>query len=619
MRVFLFLTLVTLVFMSCAGDTPEKVLDKCNDIKCSNNGICAIDINNNTVCICNEGFHADKLECIADEVVVNPCKDITSCDEHGSCAVNGVGNAVCVCDTDFHADGMSCVADDVVVNPCEDITTCSPNGECAVDADNNAVCACSEGFHADGMTCIADVVVNPCEDVTTCSPNGICALDADNNAICACNKGYHADENTLTCVVDSTDLCDGVDCGNNALCDSYTGDCYCKSGYNDDVELGTCVANTCGTGDDVHEIEKIEGNFYEFVKNYDYLPKLNDDGTSVNPDEVYIKPPENYVTAFRASVKSLIKGDICTAEEEANNADMKIIKYIDTRDDLTINSDLFTNEYICIMGKDEDNDVNHDPSYFRGLFCMRNYIETNTYTRNLHIAIPHPLHDGNTNIEGAEVFENSGARYFSLSTTHRCADPVDTPCTTSAGTHICNGDSYKISDMAHNVTSLFYQFAKQIQDLDTSYHFQIHGFSEDVFPERVAIATIGSSTIKVNSNRLVRRFTNKLNSLVVNVDSSKKVISCNDGNITDETRDDDGKNVHLIKLCATTNTIGRYINGAVNNSCTTDGLTFAHSRFLHLEQTRWLRGNSTYDPKYNLVTETVNSIFPAVLVLKSSE
>ncbi len=619
MKVFIFSILFIFLMLSC-DDTTDNLLDKCKDVTCSEHGSCAIDTNSKAVCICETNFHAEDLECIADEGT--PCEDITTCDNNGSCAVNSNNEAVCVCEIGFHADGLKCVVD-VVVNPCENVTTCDTNGSCAVNSNNEAICVCEIGFHADGLKCIADVVINPCEGITTCDTNGVCAVNSDNEAICACNPGFQADG--LKCIK-TDDLCEGVTCGGEHN-SCVMGECECDHGYSN-ID-GSCMVNMCGTDDDAHEIMTVTGNFYDFVKpctgvdncfNYtriDYLKPVH------NPNEKYRVPTQEYITAFKAATKALIKGDICLAEEKALLADMKLFKFVDTGSSL--DSSIFTNEYICMIGKDEAEDEvadEHDASYFRGLFCMRNYIETNTYTRDLHIAIPHPLKDANTNLEGAKVFQDSGAKYFSIATAHRCSN--DTPSSCAGETAVCSSshsdEAFKISDMGHNSDSLFFYFGTQIQDLDTSYHFQIHGFGEDSHPNRVAVATIGSEDVKVKADRIIRRFTKAINDFILLDDASsdREVISCNDASVPS----------NLIKLCATTNPLGRYINGIMSPSlaCTHVGeaVSFAHSRFIHLEQTRWIRGEgidglSAVNNRFHLVVDAVNKIFPAKLQLESIE
>ena len=591
MKFLLFLLTFIFLLTSCSN---ESLLDKCNGVKCSNNGTCAIDINNKIVCICKKGYHAKELECVKDDVAKNPCETI-ACSKHGKCALDSTNQPVCVCEKDYYAKKLECLAN--------------------------------------------EVIENLCEAVKTCNKNGICAVNSQNKAICACDVGYHADNTNLTCVKNITDLCKGVICRDNAIC--LQGHCQCKKGYNDKKKAGVCVANICGfpiykecaKNDDCKgigngicgksgvcdefgpkEMKIIKGNFYNFVKNYDYLPDIK---KNKNPNEKYVSPNTAYIKAFRRSVVALIKGDTCTAIKEATKADMKFIRYIDSNSKLPQNSP-FTNEYICMMGRDEKNDKNHDVSYFRGLFCMRNHIETNTYTRNIHISIPHPLHDGDTNLEGAYVFEMSGARYFSLATAHRCSNADASSCSGTTGA--CGGKkAFRISDMGHNSDTLFYHFSTLIYDLDTTYHIQLHGYGTDPHINRVAIASIGSKSIKLASTRMIRKFESILTSLVRKIDSDKYIISCNNANIKDKRIND----ISLIRLCAETNPVGRYINGSVVNSCKNDGISFSHSKFIHLEQSRWLRGKH-YDKKnfpqrFDLIVQTINQLFNPVLILESKK
>lgn len=124
-----------------------------------------------------------------------PCKGV-SCSEHGECGVAGDGSAVCLCDQGYHAEGLECV-ENAEENPCEGVD-CSGHGDCAVDG-SDPVCICDRGYHVEGETnCIQDP--DPCQGVD-CSGYGTCAVTPGGDVICACDNGYHNDTPT-TCVPD---------------------------------------------------------------------------------------------------------------------------------------------------------------------------------------------------------------------------------------------------------------------------------------------------------------------------------------------------------------------------------------------------------------------------------
>ncbi|HHW97195.1 MAG TPA: formylglycine-generating enzyme family protein, partial [Oligoflexales bacterium] len=95
--------------------------------------------------------------------------------------ISGSGEAFCVCNEGFRADGLTCVAID---NPCSGVT-CSDNGTCVVTGSGDAFCICNEGYHRFGNQCIED----PCLGVG-CSGHGTCAINDDASTFCNCDEGY---------------------------------------------------------------------------------------------------------------------------------------------------------------------------------------------------------------------------------------------------------------------------------------------------------------------------------------------------------------------------------------------------------------------------------------------
>ncbi len=79
-----------------------------------------------------------------------PC-DSVLCSNHGECIVENE-SPKCDCDEGYHADALNCVPDSVDL--CENIT-CSGYGVCAVE-NSAPKCNCNEGYHSSGLSCILD-------------------------------------------------------------------------------------------------------------------------------------------------------------------------------------------------------------------------------------------------------------------------------------------------------------------------------------------------------------------------------------------------------------------------------------------------------------------------------
>jgi len=378
-------------------------------------------------------------------------------------------------------------------------------------------------------------------------------------------------------------------CGGNGVC---TSECEVSAECAEPglplCSFGRCVASTvvCASGE---EISLVETSFREWVQTRVY---------GQNGDDTYVPPPADYLEAFNEAVTLMIQGDPCGAQTLAASADMILVKILDTDSGFTSEH---SNEYTCLEGKAEAGDTEPDPSLYRGVYCVRS--GGGVPTQDLHIAIPHPKFDVYTNLEGAEVFSLGDARYFSLATAHRDSSTEASPC----------DPDYRHSDMAHNIDSLFHLFAQRVHDLDAdSYHVQLHGYVDAV----VALTSAGTHQ-NLEPDAVVLGFTQNLKAAVseyeiAHVDPADgPVRSCNDAA-------DDGL---IPDFCATQNMQGRYVNGSVTDTCGESPTSFSASRFIHVEQTRWLRGRSITDPgaadylapKYFLITSALAETFPLVL------
>ena len=242
------LPLVAVLFVAC-GDSGEQFENYCVGVDCGSHGRCAVGAQG-PICVCDTGFTLQDGVC-KEALADDPCKDVT-CDGHGACVVTAAGKALCVCELGFRADGLTCVAvEDGGEEPgsaCKDVT-CGDHGTCVVSGSGDALCICDVGFRADGLTCVAvedggEEPVSPCKDVT-CDDHGTCVISGSGDAFCVCKDGFRREG--LNCVeIDDVEEppspCQDVDCGNGTCVVGGSGKalCICHEGYR--LEEGTCVA-----------------------------------------------------------------------------------------------------------------------------------------------------------------------------------------------------------------------------------------------------------------------------------------------------------------------------------------------------------------------------------------
>jgi len=96
--------------------------------------------------------------------------------------------------------------------------------------------------------------------------------------------------------------------------------------------------------------------------------------------------------------------------------------------------------------------------------------------RELAIAIPHPIYDLDTRVQGIEVFRAVGARSFLMAGTHRNASPAASACQ----------PSYKEADAAHNADLMFLAGTRALLDHygERRWHqIQFHGLGSGSCPD----------------------------------------------------------------------------------------------------------------------------------------
>jgi len=241
----------------------------------------------------------------------------------------------------------------------------------------------------------------------------------------------------------------------------------------------------------------------------------------------------------------------------AGNIGFRLLRIIDSG---AGNNELYCLEELTLRGQ--------------GFYCV-DYDSLNSH----HVSAPHPLFDSHTNTESATVMRGIGARFLSLSSTHRCSNNATSSC--SGTTTACGASgAYKVSDVAHNVDSFFQHFGMIVHDRSASTHtMQLHGCGSAACPANDDNADIvarlsAGTTDDLPTTELVNVLNTELNEELSPFQLGSS-LSCSEPSADK-------------RLCGTTNPLGRYINGQPD-PCQNSASDFANSRWLHMEQNANIR------------------------------
>jgi len=208
-------------------------------------------------------------------------------------------------------------------------------------------------------------------------------------------------------------------------------------------------------------------------------------------------------------------------------------------------------------------------------------LRTHPQSADVILETPHAFFDQGTLAEGVLAFEQIGARALLSTGTHRCASNLDSGC--SGSTQVCslfNNEDFRISDMAHTEESFFHRAHEAL-----SAHFaetpviSLHAFLEP------GVSVSDGTSGDTDPNSLVARLTQALAEQL----PQEQVTSCNDY----------GTDRYEPRICGTTNTQGRHLNGS-SNACR-DRPDEASGRFIHLEQNFLLLTNP--EPLVNAIDQ----------------
>lgn len=273
--------------------------------------------------------------------------------------------------------------------------------------------------------------------------------------------------------------------------------------------------------------------------------------------EGYSIPSSAELTQFDSLATGLLNRQLDSVQGAAGSINLALIRFIDTAAN---DNELYCLREISLSG--------------RGFFC----VDFDSAALH-HISVPHPLYDSNTNAASVTVMRETGARFLSLSTTHRCADAATSSC--SGTTSACGPSGpYKVSDAAHNTNSYFHHFGVIVHDRSAGTHtIQLHGCGAAACPSNYDNADIvarlsAGTTTDLPATELVNALNAELNDELASLQMGTS-LSCSQPS-TDK------------QLCGTTNVLGRYINGQAD-PCQNAASSSTDSRWLHVEQNMNLR------------------------------
>ena len=295
--------------------------------------------------------------------------------------------------------------------------------------------------------------------------------------------------------------------------------------------------------------------------------------------EGYVVPSAAELTAFDALATDLLNRQFESARAAAGDIDLQLIRIIDTGAN---DNELYCLQELVTQG--------------RGFFC----IDADSAALH-HLSVPHPLYDSNTNVASVTVMRETGARFLSVSTTHRCANSADSPC--SGTTSACGAAGpYKVSDAAHNTDSFFHRFGVNVHDQSAgTYTIQLHGCGSSSCPSNfddsdIVARVSAGTTLDLPETEMVNVLNASLNAELAPLRLGMS-LSCSEP-VADK------------RLCGTTNTLGRHINGQTD-VCQNAATSFSGSRWLHVEQNANLRADDGAGDKITpgTIARAINEAF----------
>ncbi|AMC10837.1 hypothetical protein Lupro_06090 [Lutibacter profundi] len=271
-----------------------------------------------------------------------------------------------------------------------------------------------------------------------------------------------------------------------------------------------------------------------------------------NSGNNYAHPTLTQQNSWSGILANLFNQNYAKASDTANAIGYNLVKFVDT-------TGIENSTYYML----KTNSANY----------WGTYVYYPNYTKSLVIQSPHPKKDFNTGKEGVFVFMKTEALFFALSGTSRCNNSNYSSC--DGTTTVCSGSSenYRISDLSHNVSTIFQTTTAVIFNTFNESHFiQLHGFSK---------LTSDPYIILSNGTQLTPS-PDYISIFKTNIENEDAVLTFKLAHI----------DLSWTRLRGFYNTQGRLIN-ASSNYCNANA-TVTNGRFMHLEQEKTrLRNDST--------------------------
>lgn len=274
-----------------------------------------------------------------------------------------------------------------------------------------------------------------------------------------------------------------------------------------------------------------------------YLGNIIDSAAGSSGDN-YVVPNTSQLNSWNTVIDFLLVENIGDARLNASSINYQVTEFTDTS---ITPSQVF---YVLEEKSEQSN--------YWGTFVF-----SKTPTRNnLIIQAPHSQFDTNTGKEAVYCFKKIVARAVFINGTHRCNSNSFSSC--SGTTSACgSSDFYKVSDMAHNVNSIFQKTTEIIfRNISNSVFIQLHGFAKRSTDPYVIISNGTRETPTTDYASLI-----------------EDALLTEDNLLTFKLAH---INTNWARLIGFTNTQGRLINDS-SDYCNTSATTTS-GRFIHIEQ-----------------------------------
>ena len=125
---------------------------------CSNQGFCDYNNNNQTVCICDDGFLGDSCSSI-DHCFETKCKNNSTCQ-------NTLAGSICECSDEYTGD--LCDIENICMT---EMNPCGDHGDCISDSTGKHFCQCAEQYQGTNCTQKITCDIFSCKEHQTCLDN----------------------------------------------------------------------------------------------------------------------------------------------------------------------------------------------------------------------------------------------------------------------------------------------------------------------------------------------------------------------------------------------------------------------------------------------------------------